>query len=235
MKTAKFYAIMADCIRDFCALEEIPEDIAHRAKNDPCAAIRSPLPALRILGNLIQMQLEAEKEMMTEEGRGSALSAAKSILKAATRPGLGGAWVDDAGRQCFCSGYHAARLLEPLQGVPVSTEKNPFPGLDDAIGNPRAHTIPAPSVSELKAHIAKTTADRPDLYKGRHKKPVLYDFGAPAPVVDASKLLDILQILPDAVISWDDAKKPLHFSSPSGDGVLCPMNPKIREGERVTA
>lgn len=227
MNAEKIYKNTTEAMRVLVELHEIKGEFLEELKRDPDGCTRSSLAPIRVLGVLMQLQRDALHEMQHKAGRGSQLSGAKSLLKVAKkgcRKDLQGTWVDGEGRQCMCTGYHAARLTNHLEGLPcVPSEVDPL-NLDNIITGPKAQELPLPSVAELKAHIAQEKAENPDKYKGKRAAPVLYDFGDSKPIVNAQYLLDLLQLLPECAATWDgNPKSIIMFNSQDGDGCLCPV------------
>lgn len=227
MNAEKIYKNTSEAIRVFAELHEIKGEFLEELKRDPDGCTRSSLTPIRGLGVLMQLQRDALHEMQRKDGRGNQLAGAKSLLKVAKKAGrvdLQGVWVDGEGRQCMCTGYHAARLLQPLEGLPcVPSEVDPLK-LDNIITGPKAQELPLPSVADLKAHIVQEKAENPDKYKGKRAAPVLYDFGDGKPLVNAQYLLDLLQLLPECTATWDESPNCIiMFNAQEGDGCLCPI------------
>lgn len=232
MNATNIYKDTTEAIRIFTGLHEIKGGFLEELKQDPDGCTRSALPEIRALGILLCLQRDALHEMQRKEGRGSQLAGAKSLLKTALKQGgremLHGYWLDNSGRQCLCTGYHAARLLQPLEGLPkIPEDVTPF-NLDPIFDGCQANKpLNLPSVADVKLHIVKAKADHPDLYTGKHAWPIEYDFGPDLPLVNALYLLDLLQLLPDCTAKYDGLLNPLYFSSQAGDGVLLPVRRKV--------
>lgn len=230
MNAEKIYKNTAEAIRVFAELHEIKGEFLEELKRDPDGCARSSLAPIRGLGVLMQLQRGALHEMQRKEGRGSQLAGAKSLLKAAKKASRGaalqGVWIDGKGHQCLCSGYHAARLLRPLEGLPKIPEDVTPPNLDPIFDGCQANKpLDLPSVADVKLHIAQEKAENPDKYKGKRAKPVLYDFGDGKPLVNAQYLLDLLQLLPNCSATWDgNPIRIIMFNAQEGDGCLCPVH-----------
>lgn len=231
MNATNIYKDTTEAIRIFASLHDIKGGFLEELKRDPDSCTRSALPEIQALGLLLCLQRDALQEMQRKGGRGNQLAGAKSMLKTAMKQGhremSHGYWLDNNGRQCLCTGYHAARLLQPLEGLPKIPENVvPF-NLDPIFDGCQANKpLELPSVADVKLHIAKAKAERPDLYTGRRARPIEYDFGPDLPLVNAVYLLDLLQLLPDCKAKWGKPLEPLYFSSPAGDGVLLPVRRK---------
>ena len=154
----------------------------------------------------------AHEELYRSKG-GSAYSALKRIVKNASdnRPDIKGAWLDSDGRQCVCDGYRAVRLNAPVGGLPEVKGME----LSNIIPqNPYPLTLTLPTPGELKACIAEQ--------KGRGRK--FYDFGEDRPRVNAQYLKDMMDIFPDATVTWSGLNCPLLFHSDVGNGILLPVH-----------
>ena len=164
----------------------------------------------------LALREEIQRSTAKSAGRGGALKAAQRLLKAAQREKFSFPYME-GDLQCFCSGYHAARLLEPL---PLENTENDF-SLSRVFAGPEKYADPLelPTVSELKAYIKITKAE-PGRTRGER---VLYDFGEGLPAVNASYLLDMLELLPGCRATWKSCKDPIYFISDTGDGVLLPV------------
>ena len=191
-------------------------------------------PMLAHLIHDLKDDLAAEE--MKKAGRGSALTAAKRIIKRAkqinpAKEAYHGAWMEN-GMQCICTGCHAIRLRTPLDGLEDTNGKEHL-DLGKTIAEALYATdsaLPLPSVAELKAHI-KTEKAR---LKAENKKAnhITYDFGPDLPWVNAEYLLDLMEVLPGctATIKSRGAKRnPLAFRSDAGDGILLPISPNHTE------
>ena len=141
------------------------------------------------------------------------------------RPGLAYPWYDDQGRQITCDGYRAFRLLNPLplperpEGIePMRMIEKAF---DAAIRTNHLLLLAIPKPAELRAFITLQKAQ---------KKPLVWDFGPELPAVNAAYLLDLITIIPDALLSapdtWRDKArfiKALYATGKAGDALLLPV------------
>lgn len=182
------------------------------------------VPAL--LAELVkQLREDVRREEAKKSGRNTQLSAAKRILKAVpdTRPAMKLPAIQD-GKQCFCDGYRAVRLVNPLPFPERPEDLGDFIDLSKIIMMPdHATEMELPSISELSAYI-KT-------YKAEHKKskdPARFDFGADSKIVNAQFLLDMMSIMPDAKAYENKNNKfsGIYFVDDEGnDGILLPVRP----------
>ena len=232
MNAEKIYNDATKAIQIFTGLHDIKGSFLEELKQDPDGCTRSALAEIQTLGILLCMRRDALHEMQRKEGRGNQLAGAKSLLKTASkqvrREALHGYWIDDSGRQCLCTGYHAARLSHHLEGLPKIPENIAPLDLGRVFDECKADTpLELPSVAEVKLHITKMKAEHPDLYKGKHARPVEYDFGPGMPLVKAVYLLDLLQLLPGCTAKWHAPLEPIRFDSEAGDGILLPIRRKV--------
>lgn len=178
--------------------------------------------------NIAALVEALEDKIRIESAKGahrtSALSAAKRILKNASRDDLKGAIMRDAG-QVLCDGYRAALLYKPLP-LPESISDFHAEEIIESTAHNATEPLDLPTVAELRAHIkvAKAQADF------CRRKPILYDFGPGMPLVNAQFLLDMLQILPGCTAMIYPGEcclaNPVYFLAPSGEGILLPNRRK---------
>lgn len=142
------------------------------------------------------------------------------------------AYFDKQGRQCALDGYRAYRLKKPVAGVP---DMDASQGIDLEKIIPSAatladyFTLELPALADVKTMLAEDNAAK------RNKEEATFAFtfgmdpdGRPLPAVNLAYLSDMLQMFPDAVARCN-AKNPFSpviFTSPDGDGVLCPVRLK---------
>lgn len=175
-------------------------------------------------------------ETAKKQGRGNAAATLRKMLKSCEKRGrdiLTYAYLDDQGRQCMLDGFRGYRLLKPLPLPELPDEfqdkKIDFGRIIDPVAAADRLPLKAPTVQEIKAHIAIVRAE-----KGR-KHDVEWDFGPQLPNVDAQFLLDLLTVMPDAQLfaAADPSKRmvgPLYATSAAGDAILCPIR-----GEKANA
>lgn len=192
--------------------------------------------------------LQALREELTEQvrretaaarGCGSAAATIRKMLKSCEksgRPVLSYAWLDEQGRQVTLDGYRSYRLLEPLPlpELPEELQHNKInvAQIFEPVLKSERLPLPLPSVQELKAFIKIQRAEH-----GRKHDP-LWSFGPSLPSVNAVYLLDLLTVMPDAVLTTDartEAKhrllSPLHATGKAGDALLLP----VRDNEKTLA
>lgn len=172
------------------------------------------LPALEIY-------LMAKDELGKAKG-GTSYSAVKRFIKGCSdyRPDLQGVWYDAEGRQCMCDGYHAIRLVKPVEGF--NTVKGM--DLDKVFPNSTYFTDPVdveiPTPGELKIKKRKLGS-----WRGAQ---TVYAFGEDLPMVDAGFLKDVMDCLPDAkaVTERNSTTRMIYFTSDRGDAILLPVRKK---------
>lgn len=182
-----------------------------------------------IVGILAGLVLDLREDLIADAcksaGRGKNLSAAKRIIKTAkdvvpARTNMHGAWMAD-GKQCYCDGFRAVRLVDPLpvENIPDYLEPIDLDLIYGDIPQNKGRQLDLPSVGELKAHIKMEKA-KPD--RDRDSR-IHWDFGDV--MVDASFLIDMLEILPDCKAYAANYKvdiRSIYFESAAGDGLLLP-------------
>lgn len=165
------------------------------------------------------------------------INAAKRILKnskktAPDKPTLHYPQILDDGRQCIMDQCHAVVLVPgnvlPLDPMPddVRAKCDLFP-IDDTLKRAKTNNAKRalPCIADLKEYIKEIKAKKSD-NRLTTRGAIIYDFGDNLPAVNAAYLLDMLQLMPDA-IAFVDTRKPLinavYFSDGTNKGVLLPM------------
>lgn len=173
-------------------------------------------------------------ELTKKSGRGSALSAAKRVLKSAQKAtkntAMHGVWTTDEG-QNFCDGYRGFILKTPIPGLPASIPgDNGYFDLKRVVDSAEKTgtqevTALIPDVSVIKALIAQLKAENPDAFRqGRPGVPV--EIGGTGVYVNPQYLIDVLEILPGSRIYAGRKYEPVYFVSDSGRGILLPVRTK---------
>lgn len=189
--------------------EETIESIYKNLLKDP--KVFMPIPALTSICKLLKMA----GEQMGNEQAGKAAPALRRLAKNSPREEQRGVFLDEQGRQIACDGFRAVRLNDPVKGIP---EVKPFFDFEKMVERQRGdrHDLVTPDPGELRKDISRQRALR--------KKHPVWDFGEGLPAVDASYLLSMLTILPDATLFVYGGELSLvWFNSPSGDGLLMPV------------
>lgn len=162
------------------------------------------------------------------------INAAKRILKnskktAPDKPTLHYPQILDDSRQCIMDQFHAVVFAPgnvlPIDPMPddVRAKCDLFP-IDSTLNRARTNNakLALPCIADLKAYIK---AKKNDIRLTTHGA-IIYDFGDNLPAVNAAYLLDMLQLMPDA-IAFVDTRKPLinavYFSDGTNEGALLPM------------
>ena len=142
------------------------------------------------------------------------------------------AYFDKQGRQCALDGYRAYRLKKPVAGVP---DMDAFKGIDLDKIIPAPATLEKYFVLELPALAdVKTMLAEDNAAKRRKEEPTfaftfgLGENGKCLPALNLAYLADMLQMFPDATArcNAENPFGPVIFTSPDGDGVLCPVRLK---------
>lgn len=218
MNTEKLYETACESLRRACVAvhdkdEEAGNKLYGMMVKDPELYLHASdriywyeaLPALEIYNM-------AKDELGKAKG-GTAYTAMKRFVKSVpdARKDLKGTWNDAEGRQCACDGYRAVRLKKPVDGF------ESVHGMDLEKVFPQKYMLKekldVPTPGQVKIGKKK-------IYTGRS----CYDFGDGYPMVDASFLLDMLALLPDAEVWTTGAEHSmLYFRSNKGDGILLPV------------
>ena len=179
-------------------LLNVPEDFAK-------------IPGLASVCKLLKMAAD----QMGDEQAGKAAPALRRLVKNNRREEQRGVFLDEQGRQIASDGIRAVRLNEPVKGIP---EVKPFFDFEKMVESRKGdrHDLVTPESGELRKEISRQRALK--------KKVPIWDFGEGLPAVNASYLLSMLTILPDATLFVYGGELSLvWFNSPSGDGLLVPV------------
>lgn len=132
------------------------------------------------------------------------------------------AWRDAEGRQFVCDGYQAVALNTPL---PLPENSGDQPALEKTILALDCPMTPLEfpySLAELKGFKAVHDAGQKK-YAAKTRKPGCFTFGEDAPKVNIDYLINILEILPGAKLSYTERegkRSCVYFESPDGRGIL---------------
>lgn len=185
------------------------ESVYKKLLKDP--NVFMPIPALTSICKLLTLA----GEQMGNEQAGKAAPALRRLVKSGTHEEWRGVFLDEQGRQIACDGFRAVRLNEPVKGIP---EVKPFFDFEKMVEIRKGdrHDLATPDPGELRKEISRQRALK--------KKDPIWDFGEGLPAVDASYLLSMLTILPDATLFvYGGELSIVWFNSPSGDGLLMPV------------
>lgn len=151
---------------------------------------------------------------------GSPVNALKRIANAAIRDELRG--VSYSGDYSYViSGFHGVKIPGKIDGLPAVPGADSIPGLFDSIKkdvkNRYNITLNLPQAADIKAFIAanglrRNSKARPD--------PFHIDAGI---YCNPFYLLDIIEALPGCIAYGNGPTDLVYFTSPAGDGVLCPV------------
>lgn len=234
MNTQDILTRVCDAMAPFSAIKEAEDSRSYSAES-VAHDMHERLNALRA-------DLEAQLRLEIAASKGS-VSATRTLAKLldrckkdSPRVSLHYAWQDASGRQCICDGYRAFRLNEPLPLEPRPADAGDPLNLDaimpKQIGSGYA-AIPLPSAKEIRAHIAVEKARR-GLKRGQD---AVWDFGPGKPAVNASYLLDLVNVFPDAteIFCQQNALSPLYVRCERGDAVLLPIKTARAVAEAAAA
>lgn len=207
-------------------LSSVHSALAAQSTDDTFAILRQLTDSLAAQ---IRTEFAAQKGVSSPARKANALIKAfrKAEMKSLNpRDSLCWPWYDSDARQCWTNGYFAFRFNEPL---PLDPRPDDSPAPDNFINlgsiipkSLNAHqAVPLPTQAELKAFITTYRAEN-----GPKAVPV-WDLGFQVPLVNATLLLDMMQLFPDATEVYVQLRtvKPLVFRTPAGDGLLLPLQP----------
>ena len=184
---------------------------------------KAGLPVTMLLNILIDLKAEMRRDYAKLNGKADVLKAAKNILKAAQKNGRIAGAVTVDGVQVIRDNYRLLVLDNPLD-LPSCDNTDTAKSLLTNVLHPTAsysQCINTPTAAAVKLHIANAVAD------GQDKHKVEYDFGPDLPVVNAEYLLDFIQAMPDAKISWSgNLVSAIRFSGNGVTGLLMPIRKK---------
>ena len=188
------------------------------------APIKSPFTLYQAVANLhIELSEDIRKETAKSSGCAKALQAAKRILKSAPdyKECLQFAYIKD-NKQYFTDGYRAAVLADflPLPELPQNMEYMPLTAFDKMLDNNNTKILPTPDINKLQAYIK--------IEKARGNKQPLYCFGEDTTVCNASYLLDMLYIIPNAEIHYTGRYNPIILKNNTDNyAILMPVKSDI--------
>ena len=203
-----------DALRPFEAIEKARDSRDVNAwsvatdMRDRLAALRDDLAA------------QIRMDIATNAGRGNAAKTIRAFLKAVgkdPRESLHYPWIDEQGRECYCDGFRAFRLNNPLGLVKRPDDAGETINLAKIYPDSLAgwKELPMPTIAEIKTHIALSKANGAKL---------LWRFGPGKPTVNAHYLLDAAMVFPDAdKIFWNTLVSPMMIQSRDGDGLILPV------------
>lgn len=221
MNTQEILTRVCDAMSPYSAIKEAEDSRSYNALSI-ARDMQERLEALRA-----DLEAQVRLEIAASKGNVSATRTLTKLLEYSKkndyREALHYAWLDAEGRQCICDGYRAFRLKEPLPLEPRPADAGDPVNLDAIIPKVISSgyaSIPLPSAKEIREHIAIEKARR-GLKRG--ESPV-WDFGPGKPSVNASYLLDLVNVLPDATeIFYGRAFSPLYVCCERGEAILCPV------------
>lgn len=174
---------------------------------------------------------EQRRQEAVKSGSNDIYKAFCRILKDATKDALQYAWKDSEDRLCACNGFVAIRLKNAKFSLPMA--EKPAINLDTLFANKdnasRVHDETTPDVADLKAYQKNIIAEYKAKYSAKGIKampdgiPHYYKFES-GPAVNTKYLIDVLDIIPNAVFEWS-ASHPLaaiYASGEAGEALVMP-------------
>lgn len=216
MNTNKILSLTVSAVRSYC--NSIAED-QEQAQRFFDAVMDSPervagIPTLEELAKIVQL---CREDNAKKAGAGGQLAALKRIVKASNRDTLRGYWMDDEGRFCVVSGFHAVRLNSFVDGLPKAIEKyNSMGQIFDSTKQNAARKIEhLPTVAELKEFIT--------IEKAKGNTRPAYEL-CPGLWVNPQYLIDMIGALPGVIMyAPEKPLNPIYCECEAGDGVLLPV------------
>lgn len=192
---------------------------------------------LRQLCDMLEIEIRATaaRSAKVQNRQRAALRILKNAEKSTSSDFFHKAWRDTEGRQFVCDGYQAVALNTPL---PLPEGSNNMPNIENAILAARRVKTPldlAYSLAELKGLKAIHDAEQ-KRYAAKTRKPGYFTFGENAPDVNIDYLINTLEILPNAQLSYSEQQgknSPVYLGSPDGCGIIMPSN--VTSGNYVNA
>lgn len=209
---------------EFC--RKHPDDIHGIIKISPCLGA--------CLADFIaEIENEIRNENAKKCGTLDRLKAAQKIIKSAKtqrRETFWGAWIASDGLQYICDTYRAARFITPLdlETAPKNTAQCDITWIFADAKKSDGAQLDLPDRATLKAYIKTEKAARK---AAKDNSGILWDFGENLPALDASFLLDMLEIFPDATATASSMRPEcgnVYFTSEAGEGIICPINKNFR-------
>lgn len=175
-------------------------------------------------------------------GKSKQAAVIKSVIKIAKQENNCTKWHSTHiinGKQYALCGYYGLVFDEPVNGVPVSEDRqddNAILNIFDFSSNINYDTeLDIPDRAKLAAYIKTTKAKRKNMSKYAQKEPIIFDFGGDLPMVNAEYLLNVIDGLPDGKLMFSSSHRlsPLHVIGSDGKAILLPIR-KRSEGTQRT-
>ena len=208
---------------DFCITKLLPE--TGRGLDTEIVGEKPETFALAVI--YIEAKAEYNNDLAKSAGKLDTKKAAERMITELRRGRLqAGKIKTPDGKYIYCSGYHGIRITDAFdvpewQGVPPEGIIKCF----NTYAQNNGERLTPPSIAELKNIIRQAKEEN----KGKSKyakKPARYDFGEGMPMVDAQRLLDILQALGEVTITaaaGNPMVSGLYLNSNIGDAILMPI------------
>lgn len=221
MNTLKLYENITAILNDYKAESDISSAFVEEFLSNPSKGKKSPIPAIRIICGLIEIQKDCQEEAMKKNGKGSKLNACKSVIRTTSKSRLSGAWFDEDDNFCITDGYRAFRFKEKIDSISMLPDTVTKLDLKKFFNDAKQYRkeLDLPTIQELKLYISEQKANGSKIFN--------FDFGEDKPMVNAKYLLDLLNAFPDAKkMYYEDTLKPLVVYSKDGDALLLPIRKK---------
>ena len=208
---------------DFCITKLLPE--TGRGLDTEIVGEKPETFALAVI--YIEAKAEYNNDLAKSAGKLDTKKAAERMITELRRRRLQAGKIKTTdGKYIYCSGCHGIRIADAFdvpewQGVPPEGIIKCF----NTYAQNNGERLTPPSIAELKNIIRQTKEEN----KGKSKyakKPARYDFGEGMPMVDAQRLLDILQALGEVTITaaaGNPMVSGLYLNSNIGDAILMPI------------
>lgn len=191
----------------------------------PAASLDPKIYALAVI--YTEAKAEYNNEIAKSAGKLDTKKAAERMINElrAARSYAGKIKTPD-GKYIYCSGCHGIRITDAFD-VPDWQGATPEVIIEcfNTCAQNNGERLTPPSIAELKNTIRQTKAENKIMGKYA-KAPAIYDFGEGLPMVDAQRLLDIMQALGEVTITAaanNPTVKGLYLNSNIGDAVLLPI------------
>lgn len=173
---------------------------------------------------------EQHRQEAVKTGSSSAYKAFCRVLKGAANDSLRVAWKDGEDRLCACNGHVAVRLRDAHFTVPMA--EKPAINLDtlfgDVVDTDRITEDITPTAADFRAYQKKIVSEYKARYSAKQIKnlpygiPHYYKFDQ-GPSVNTQYLIDVLEMIPDAVFKWDTRLyKAIYAAGEAGEALVMP-------------
>jgi hypothetical protein len=208
---------------DFCITKLLPE--TGRGLDTEIVSDKPETFALAVI--YTEAKAEYNNELAKSAGKLDTKKAAERMITELRQGRLqAGKIKTPDGKYIYCTGCHGIRIADAFN-VPDWQGATPEVIIEcfNTCAQNNGERLTPPSMAELKNIIRQTKAENKVMGKYA-KAPARYDFGEGLPMVDAQRLLDIMQALGEVTITAaanNPTDKGLYLNSNIGDAVLLPI------------